>query len=507
MRKWSTYVVAVISAIVFFFSTVSIVPHAQSDEKKVIITYKQSKAQTASVQDKKLQVKHQFKQIPAVAATVPTSEIQTLKKDPNVLSVEEDKIVKLQGQTLNWGITPVQVPYAWHNGFTGRGVKVAVIDSGVYRNHSDLALAGGVSVVSYTKDYDDDNGHGTHVAGIIGAKDNNIGVEGVAPDAQLYAVKAFNANGDAYVSDVIAGIEWAISNKMDIINLSSSMKDSSPALQKAVDKAYQSGILLVGAAGNIGNAPSGGSTVEYPALYDSVIAVSAVDNTNSIADFSATGPKVEVTAPGVRILSTYPGNGYSYMSGTSMATPFVSGVLALLKQAHPTYSNKDLRSLLDKTAKDIGTSGRDSLYGYGLVQAMIDKAVAPVATPISPITQITLRGKASFYNEIGSSVAGYLNQPYVYAFKSQNGWYRVHTPLGSKWIYPNGDIPGNVVSANTVLRFDEKTALRDSPFADAKVTSYMKPQTVTAFESWNGWYHIHLGKKDKWISGTNAKIQ
>jgi subtilisin/minor extracellular protease Epr len=142
-----------------------------------------------------------------------------------------------------------------------------------------------------------------------------------------------------------------------------------PALEIACSQAYDSGILLVAAAGNDGNGGGTGDSVDYPGAYSSVIAVAATDSNNNRASSSSTGPAVELAAPGVDIYSTFLGNGYNTMSGTSMACPHVAGAAALVKYSHPSFTNIDIRNRLDKTAKDLGSKGRDNLYGFGLVSA------------------------------------------------------------------------------------------------------------------------------------------
>ncbi|MCX7772111.1 MAG: S8 family peptidase, partial [Clostridia bacterium] len=340
---------------------------AQNSTQRVIVTFKHSVDRTM-IQRARGQIKQEFRNTPSIAVTVPASSVSALRSSPDVLAVETDQIVKISSQFQDWGVTCTDAPKAWANGFTGKGVKVAVLDTGI-APHEDLTVAGGVSLQSYTSSYADDNGHGTHVAGIIGARNNSLGVVGIAPEASLYAVKVLDQDGSGYMSDIISGIEWCISNKMDIINLSLGSSTSSFALKAEVDKAYGQGILIVAAAGNEGTTDGTGDSVNYPARYDSVIAVAAVDSTTKRAAFSSTGRTVEVAAPGVNIASTYPGDAYARMSGTSMATPFVSGDLALLKQAYPSLTNVQLRDKLDKSAVDLGTTGRDAWYGYGLIQA------------------------------------------------------------------------------------------------------------------------------------------
>lgn len=341
------------------------------DTKRMIVVFDETLSEqeiNETVEEVDGEIKGIFDEITVATVEVPEDMINTLLEDPAVKSVEEDILIQLNAQIEDWGIQSTHIPLAWDSGFTGKGVKVAVIDSGISA-HSDLTITGGISTVDYTTSYSDDQGHGTHVAGVIAARNNSIGVKGVAYESEIYAVKAFDQKGDAYLSDIIEGIDWSIANGMDIINLSAGSQTDSTALQLAIDQAYDSGIILVAAAGNDGSSDGLDDSVDYPARYSSVIGVGAVDRYLTRAGFSSTGPAVEVAAPGVKILSTYIGNQYAYMSGTSMATPYVTGKLALLKQAYPLLSNKELRNVLIEHTQDLGQVGRDVFYGYGYIQA------------------------------------------------------------------------------------------------------------------------------------------
>nr|WP_232337189.1 S8 family serine peptidase [Lysinibacillus timonensis] len=354
-----------------FISSVAPMVHARAEAPKenVIIIFKDDIDQRA-VQNVNGEIEQVLDNMPVVTGEVPKNAIDDLERDKDVLAVEVDQRIHINGQLQDWGIQAVKAPTAWESEFTGKGVKIAVLDTGI-APHNDLEIAGGVSFTSYTPSYIDDNGHGTHVAGIIGAENNDIGVVGVAPDADVYAVKVLDRNGSGNLSDIIKGIDWAITNNMDIINLSLGTQVDSLALKQTVDKAYNKGILVVAAAGNDGNSEGIGETVDYPARYDSVIAVSATDSSNIRGAFSSTGAEVEVAGPGMKILSTFLSNQYAYMNGTSMAAPFVAGNLALLKQANSTSTHIQLRKKLKETVIDIGVSGKDSFYGYGLVQAPV----------------------------------------------------------------------------------------------------------------------------------------
>lgn len=288
-------------------------------------------------------------------------------------------------ETLEWGVNRIDADLAWG---TSRGfaVKVAIIDTGIDQDHADLVdnLKGGVNFVSKSpakpadpNHWNDDNGHGTHVAGIVAAVDNEIGVIGVAPEAHLYAVKVLNNRGSGYTSDVIAGIDWAVNNGMQVVNMSLGSASDVQALHDAVDAAYAAGVVLVAAAGNSGDGDGSTNEVVYPAKYSSVIAVAATASDDSTPTWSSEGAEVELAAPGVSIRSTWNDGLYNTISGTSMATPHAAGTVALvLATAVPLIYDADsdgvwdpaeVRATLQATADDLGTAGHDNFYGYGLV--------------------------------------------------------------------------------------------------------------------------------------------
>jgi subtilisin family serine protease len=331
-------------------------------------------------------IKYEYNVIPAIAAELPQKAIDALSKNPNI-KIEQDGIAQISGETVPWGISKVSAPATQALGFTGDGIKVAIIDTGVDYTHPDLAAnyLGGIDYANDDNDPKDDNGHGTHVAGTVLGVDNDIGVLGVAPDVGFYAIKACNAGGYCYWSDVVASIDWALSNDVDVISMSLCGSDSS-TLKAACDKAYANGVVVVAAAGNTGDEQV--HSVLYPAAYDSVIAVAAIESSNiwslessvTWAYFSSYGPEVELTAPGRYIYSTLPDSSYGYYSGTSMATPHVTGVVALLLNTDVSGTNLDydndgkwdpaeVRARLQSTATDLGATGKDDYYGYGLVNA------------------------------------------------------------------------------------------------------------------------------------------
>ncbi|GER70645.1 hypothetical protein BpJC7_19480 [Weizmannia acidilactici] len=367
-KYWRKSVLVALSFLLAFPITADQV-RAKGKMENVIVTFKEDVHKKA-ITEVNGKIEQSYEHIPAVSGKVPASRVAELEHNDEVKSVEPDQQAEISGQTVSWGIVKVKASTSWKSGDTGKGVKIAIIDTGIAK-HADLSIAGGVSMISSS--YNDNNGHGTHVAGIIGAKNNSFGVVGVAPGASLYAVKVLDSKGKGDLEDVIKGIDWSIAHKMNIINLSLGVKDYSPALKQAVDKAYKAGILVVAAAGNNSTSKTKSTTdnIDYPAKYASVIAVGGTDENNDHAPFSSIGKELEVSAPAIDILSTYISKAHPYarMDGTSMAAPFASGALALLIQKYPGKSAAWIRSKLDSSVHDLGPKGRDVYFGYGLVQA------------------------------------------------------------------------------------------------------------------------------------------
>lgn len=329
-------------------------------------------------------VTRQFKIVPAFAAKLPAAAIGSMRAQRGVATVELDLEVMAHDYNTVWGVNRIQAPLV-HSGqwagdgeggpVLGTGIRVAVLDTGIDHNHPDLAAnyVGGYDFVNSDSDPMDDHGHGTHVAGTIAALWNGVGVVGVAPQADLYGLKVLGSNGSGSFSNIIAALDWAINNNMQVLNLSlGSSGDPGTTVRQAFDNAYAKGLVIVASAGNAG---SGTDTVGYPAKYDSVIAVGSTTSTDALSSFSSTGPAVEIAAPGSAIYSTYLGGRYSTSSGTSMAAPHVAGVAALTLSAGLTdlngsgFVNDEVRAVLQASAQDLGAAGRDPLFGFGLVDA------------------------------------------------------------------------------------------------------------------------------------------
>jgi subtilisin family serine protease len=297
---------------------------ATASEKDVIVGFDPASGadELALVQAVGGRVTHEYRYIPAVAATIPADRHSALASSPGVAYVTDDHELYLLGgrrQTIDYGVAKVEAPAAWKLGFRGRGVKVGIFDSGIDLQHPDLRVAGGINLLGDEHGLDDCNGHGTHVAGIVGALDNGKGTVGVAPEASLYAMRFFDCEGGgATKSRELQGLEWAIDNGMDVINMSFGCCSiggavvtpiPDPAEEAMLNEAYERGIVLIAASGNSAVPPAGGPgepVVSFPAGYASVVAVGATDENDELAQFSSWGTDQELTAPGVSNLSSVP---------------------------------------------------------------------------------------------------------------------------------------------------------------------------------------------------------
>lgn len=347
--------------------------------------------------------------------------LAALQGNPQIASAEPNYLVQifLEPDDPRWDEQPylasIQLPAAWETSLGDPNIIVAVIDSGVDIAHPDLATqlwqnpgetgldeAGnpkenngldddqngfiddwqGWNFVAGNNNVQDDNGHGSFVAGVIGAATNNAeGIAGVASGSRMMTLKTLDANGYGTYNNIAAAIIYAADQGAQVINLSFGNTAHSDILQDAIDYAVARGIVLVAAAGNSGN-----ETLYYPAAYPQVISVSALDQANAPAAFSTFNTAVELAAPGVNILTTGLAGSYSHSSGSSLAAAHVSGAAALLRSR---FNNPaDLRLALQASALDLGASGRDDVFGHGLIQVddalRIDLTLIPTPTVIPP---------------------------------------------------------------------------------------------------------------------------
>jgi subtilisin len=277
--------------------------------------------------------------------------------------------IDLAQETIPKGVDHIGAPAAWGNS-QGKGIRVALLDTGIDSSHPDLSanVVGGVCFVEGNPSDRDDEGHGTFCAGIVGAALNGSGLVGVAPQASLYSVKVCDQTGDWSLTSVIAGLDWCIRNRMHIISMSFGTPEPRFSLYLMCQKAWQEGALLLASVGN------GSGSVEFPAAFDNVVGVAAIQDDNSHYPQSNCGPAVDICAPGVRILSTGPAGTYRTMSGTSAACPHVAGAAALAWGSHRFSTNQGIWNLLAWSARALGDEekfGRGRVNAYGASAAML----------------------------------------------------------------------------------------------------------------------------------------
>lgn len=330
-------------------------------------------------------VRQRYKYIPAVSASLPADQLDVLRADPSVAYVEEDFAMVPLGtkQIVDWGVSKIDAPGAWALGYRGQGIKVGIFDSGIDVDHPDLTVVGGIDLVGDGNGLDDCNGHGTHVAGIVAARDGSKHTVGVAPSAELYSMRFADCDwAGATLEKMITAVEWAIDNGMDVVNMSfgfgiagvSSPLSPSQAADDVFDAAYASGIVLVAASGN-----SSTPYVGYPAASPSVIAVGATDDADMLATFSQWGDDQEVTAPGVSNLA-------SYMVGQGQSTTLTV----------PTDNDRELEAIPLEFAGLTRKQGltTDAVYaGFGTV-------VEFAGVDCAGRTAVVMRGGTTFAQKV-----------------------------------------------------------------------------------------------------------
>jgi subtilisin family serine protease len=367
-------------------------PKTDADGKPYIVTYKdsvpkeQSFSTTEDIGKKKgLKLKHKYQHaVKGFSADIPDSKVQEVKNDPRVASVTEDPIDSIEGQAIPRGIKRVGANPSL-NANKGTGVGVAVLDTGIDLQHPDLKgnIVASKNCVDPSKNGDDDNNHGSHVAGILAAQNNTTGIVGVASGAKLIAVKVLGADASGYRSDIICGIDWVTANaaryNIKVANMSlsgSGASDNNCGLtngdtyhQAICRSTVNAGITYVVAAGNTGT----NASTRVPAAYnDTVITVSALNDTDgrrgkmgrpnnfgaddSFPQFSNYGAVVDIAAPGTNVLSANKSGGYMRMWGTSMAAPHVAGAAAMYVRTHPGATWKQVLAALHAKAEKRPTS-------------------------------------------------------------------------------------------------------------------------------------------------------
>jgi subtilisin family serine protease len=333
----------------------------------------------------------------AVAGAQEAAALEALRARPEVRAADLNYLRTIHatpndpGYPNQWAYRHIAAPAAW-NTTQALGVTVAVLDTGLDLGHPDFNghIAPGYDYVNNDADPRDDNGHGTHVAGTIGAATNNgVGVAGMSWVARVMPVKVADAQGRVNSADWINGLVYARTHGARVVNMSFGGPGSSGVEQQTINDTWNAGLVIVASAGN---SAQEGNPVNYPASYDNVISVGATSAADRRASYSEFNNRVDVVAPGGDgnnatldqwILSTVP-NGYGLASGTSQASPHVAGLAALMFSTSNVWTNATLVQAILSTATDLGPGGRDDEYGYGLINA--ERAVAAAGNPPAPPT-------------------------------------------------------------------------------------------------------------------------
>ncbi|MSP12505.1 MAG: hypothetical protein EXR62_06055 [Chloroflexi bacterium] len=283
-----------------------------------------------------------------------------------------------------WALTKIQAAQAWDLGTGDPNIIVGVVDTGADFSHPDLAgkLVPGYNFVANSSNPQDDHGHGTHVSGITAAATNNgIGIAGVGYNVRVMPLKALSASGSGSHGDIANAIIYGADHGVRVINMSLGGSSTSATLQDAVNYAYNKGVTIVTAAGN-----DNSSVPSYPGGYPNVIAVASTDSSDLKSSFSNYGSNISVAAPGSGILSSVVGGGYQAWSGTSMASPNVAGLVALIISAKPSLTNSQVRQIIQNSADDLGSPGWDQYFGYGRINAYKAMVQATSGNPVPTAT-------------------------------------------------------------------------------------------------------------------------
>jgi thermitase len=285
--------------------------------------------------------------------------------EPNYIYLQNEVPNDLLYLRYQWNLPAIQTEEGWRLSQGNENIVIAVIDSGVDLDHPDLVhrLKKGYNVLADNDLPEDDNGHGTHVAGIIASETNNReGVAGITWFNHIMPIKALNSEGYGSSFDVAKGIIWAVDHGARIINLSLGNYQPSELLQEAVRYAYDRGAVIIAASGN-----DNSSQPSYPAAYHEVLSVGAINPDGSRAEFSNYGAYLDVVAPGTGIPSTFVHHRYAALSGTSMAAPHVTALAGLILSLNPELSNIEVMNIINRSTVDLGTPGNDPFFGNGLI--------------------------------------------------------------------------------------------------------------------------------------------
>lgn len=402
----------------------------------------------------------------AETALTEESDEPALEAYAQAVDSYNDPYLKATSSNYQWQHVAVGSPYAWSEGYQGAGVKVAVLDTGVNSSHPDLQIKESINKVTGADSAEDGYGHGTHVAGIIGARANNgRGGSGIAPEAEIYNIRVMNAQGGGTDADIIAGLTEAVEQDVDIINMSLGGPGYSGIYQAKINEAYEKGIAVVVSAGN-----DGVSSINYPACYEHVICVAATDTNNNRASFSTFGSWVDLSAPGEDILSTYKSS-YAYMDGTSMACPVVAGEAAVMLGACESLKSmeKDGRKVdeLERMMKSNCVKASGSGMGSGITSlTKVFKLSTAITKPTAPVIEIVPDDKA---------------QKVTVTIKAQGGMTVYYTDNGKTPVFKNGESNADAVQYRGpfLLESRAKATIKAIAVNENGITSAVKSVNYT----------------------------
>ncbi|MEH1872430.1 S8 family peptidase [Nostoc sp.] len=402
----------------------------------------------------------------------------------------------------NWGADLVKAPEVWAKGYTGKGVVVAVVDTGVDYNHEDLKdniWTNPKEIADNGKDNDgngyandihgwnfvdnnnnvlDDNGHGTHVSGTIAGENNSYGVTGIAYDAKIMPVKVLDDSGSGSYTSIAKGIHYAVDNGANVINLSLGGPYSNRTLESAIDYASSKGVIVVMAAGNDGD-----SSPDYPARYASKsgIAVGAVDKNNNLADFSnrsGTNEISYVTAPGVNIYSSVPNNQYATYSGTSMAAPHVAGIVALMLSANHNLTDAQVRQIVAETAgNSTQTTNSSNSPNISNVSSLASQAMSRMVTELSRSAGYAKADTAE--NSSQGTISNFSN------FNISNVSSLARQVISNNNLLPRNAQTRNYLTSQTISSFNNYDVGSLIGQGVTETAEYLTPETIASVNSYD----------------------
>ncbi len=454
------------------------------EAQQYMIKYRSKDKALSTVNKMQGEMKRSIDDFDIVSAILPKSEVVRLKDDPNVEFFEVDHRRYKMAEEVPYGITMVQAPDVDNSNVDNQ--RVCVIDTGYDISHVDLPSAGvtGDDLGEDTGPWNTDGDHhGTHVAGTVAAiGGNDEGVVGVVASGAmpLHIVKIFDDEGEwTDSSSVVSALSDCINAGATVVNLSLGGPNFSTLANNAFNSAYDQGILSVAAAGNDGN-----TALNYPASYDNVISIAAVDSGGNHGSYSQRNYQVELSAPGTRVNSTIPENQYSLFTGTSMATPHAAGVAALVWSNYPECTNKQIRNTLIATAMDRGDPGNDPLYGHGIIQAKAAFDMLAQGCDTAPDAGVPqLPPQPVFDPELQNGVA-------IEGMSGEQGQgYRFYIDIPADARDLNIVTSGGTGDADLYVKFDAEPTRTDY---DCRSIEPETDETCTIAEPAEGRHHIYV---------------